>query len=66
MVFQTIGMMAVFACRAEKTNDVILCGNLSTIEEAEELFGAISALHGIKFHLPEHAEYATALGAALD
>ena len=65
MVFQTIGMMAVFACRAEKTKDVILCGNLTTVPKTAELFEAISALHGIKFHLPEHAEFATALGAAL-
>ena len=65
MVFQTIGMMAVFACRSENTKDVILCGNLTTIPHTAELFGAISELHGIKFHLPEHAEYATALGAAL-
>ena len=65
MVFQTIGMMAVFACRAENTKDVILCGNLTTIPHTAELFKAISDLHGINFHLPEHAEYATALGAAL-
>ena len=65
MVFQTIGMMAVFACRSENTKDVILCGNLTTIPHTAELFGAISELHGINFHLPEHAEYATALGAAL-
>lgn len=65
MVFQTIGMMAVFTCRSENTKDVILCGNLTTIPHTAELFGAISALHGINFHLPEYAEYTTALGAAL-
>lgn len=65
MVFQTIGMMAVFACRIDDTKDVVLCGNLSTIPEAKEIFNIIRDLHGINFHLPIHAEYATAIGAAL-
>jgi type II pantothenate kinase len=65
MVFQTIGMMAVFACRIDGTNDVVLCGNLTTIPHTPQFFEVIQKLHGIKFHVPIHAEYATALGAAL-
>ena len=65
MVFQTIGMMAVFACRIDDTKDVVLCGNLYTIPSAEEIFDGIRKLHGIRFHLPKNAEYATAIGSAL-
>ncbi len=65
MVFQTIGMMAAFACKADGSKDVVLCGNLTTIPNAIDFFTTIDELHGIKFHLPEHAEYATAVGAAI-
>lgn len=65
MVFQTIGMMSVFACRIDGTKDVVLCGNLSTIPAAGAIFDGIRKLHGIQFHLPKNAEYATAIGSAL-
>ena len=65
MVFQTIGMMAVFACRIDNTKEVVLCGNLTTIPQAKEIFDGIKDLHDINFYLPAQAEYATAIGAAL-
>ena len=65
MVFQTIGMLAVFACGMSKLNDVVLCGNMTTIPNTMEFFGQIHDMHGVNFILPEHSEYATALGAAL-
>ena len=65
MVFQTVGMTAAFACRSVGVNDVVLCGNLTTIPDALSFFDVIHELHGVNFHLPQHAEYATALGAAL-
>ena len=39
LVFQTIGMMAVFASRNEKVNDVILTGNLTNVPQAKTVFG---------------------------
>ena len=65
MVFQTVGMMSVFASRIDDTKDVVLCGSLTTVPNTNEFFSIIEDLHDIKFHLPRHAEYATALGAAL-
>jgi len=65
MVFQTIGMLAVFACKSEHTNDVVLSGKLSTVPSAAGLFAAIEELHGVRFHIPENSEYATAYGAAM-
>lgn len=65
MVFQTIGMMSVFASRIDGIRDVALCGNLTTIPNTKEIFSRIEELHGVRFTIPPHAEYATALGAAL-
>lgn len=65
MVLQTIGIMAVFACRIDNTSDAVLCGNLTAVPDAQECFDAIKELHGINFIIPKYAEYATALGAAL-
>jgi pantothenate kinase (EC 2.7.1.33) len=64
LVFQAIGMMAVFATRIEHVNDVVLTGNLTNVPQAKEVFEKLSALFGVNFITPENAEYATAVGAA--
>ena len=64
LVFQTIGMMAVFASRNEKVNDVVLTGNLTNVLR-QKIFDELTALFGIVFLMPAHAEFATAAGAAL-
>lgn len=65
MTFQTIGMMAVFACRNDSVKDVILTGTLSQVPFAKQVFQALHKMHGIAFIIPPHAIYATATGAAL-
>lgn len=65
MTFQTIGMMAVFACRNDSVKDVILTGTLSQVPFAKQVFEALHKMHGIKFIIPPNAIYATATGAAL-
>ena len=42
MVFQTIGMLAVFACRQDGIKDVIVTGTLSTVPCANVLFKQVS------------------------
>ncbi len=65
MVFQTIGMLAVFACRNDNIKDVIVTGTLSTVPCAKILFKQVERLYKIKFIIPQHSIYATATGAAL-
>ena len=65
MVLQTIGMMAVFACRNEKMKDVILTGTLSQVPSAKPVFEMLHRMHGVRFIIPKNALYATATGAAL-
>ena len=65
MVFQTIGMMAVFACRNDSVKDVILTGTLTLVPFAKTVFQALHKMHGVNFIIPPNAIYATATGAAL-
>lgn len=65
MTFQTVGMMAVFACRNDRVKDVILTGTLSQVPAAKKVFQMLHKMHGVNFIIPKHAIYATATGAAL-
>ena len=65
LVFQTIGMFSVFAIRSCDVRDVVLTGNLTLIPQAGEVFGGLERLYNVHFTIPQHAEYATAIGAAL-
>lgn len=65
LVFQTIGMLAVFASRNEKVKDVVLTGNLTNVPQAKNIFDGLTSLFGVVFHIPDHAEFATATGAAM-
>jgi type II pantothenate kinase len=65
LVFQTIGMIAVFATRIDHTNDIILTGNLTNVPQAGEIFTQLSRLYNVNFVTPPNAEYATATGAAI-
>ncbi len=65
LVFQTIGMVAVFNTRIDNTKDVVLTGNLTNVPQARNIFDQLSALYNVNFQIPEHAEYATAVGAAI-
>ena len=65
MVFQTIGMLAVFAVRESTTRDIVLTGTLTVMPEIREVFSALEALHPVNFILPENSVFATAIGAAL-
>jgi type II pantothenate kinase len=65
LVFQTIGMVAVFASRIDQTSDIILTGNLTNVPQAMEIFAQLGKLFSVKFITPPYAEYATATGAAI-
>ncbi len=65
MVFQTIGLLAAFACRNDTIRDVVLVGSLATLPQAREIFDGVAALYQIHFTIPRDAVFATAMGAAL-
>lgn len=65
LVFQTIGMISVFAARMEHIKNIILTGNLTNVPQAGEVFNKLSELFSLNFVIPENAEFATAAGAAI-
>ena len=65
MVFQTIGMMAIFAARKQEDRDIVMTGNLVKIPQSRNIFSQLSKMFDVKFHFPKHAQYATAIGAAI-
>ncbi len=65
LVFQTIGVLSIFAARIDGTRDIVLTGNLTNVPQAQDVFNGLTRLYSIRFHIPAHAEYATAAGAAI-
>lgn len=66
LVFQTIGMCAVFSARSKGIKDVVLTGNLSKNEIAKRTFDMLEMLYDVKFCVPENSDFATAIGAAIN
>lgn len=65
MVFETIGMLAVFACRNDTVKEVVLTGTLTTIPYGKWVFEHMQELTGLSFEIPPCAVFATAIGAVL-
>ncbi|MDR1560613.1 MAG: type II pantothenate kinase [Clostridiales bacterium] len=65
LVLQTIGMTAIFAVRGTGVNNVALIGNLSVMPQCKDVFEILRRLFSVDFIIPNNAEYATAVGAAL-
>lgn len=65
LVFETIGMLSIFATKIHNISDIVLTGNLVNVPQSHDIFKILSELHGVNFHIPDKAEYATAGGAAI-
>ena len=65
LVYQVIGMIAVFAARSRNIDKVIVTGSGSHNPLGQQMLSEITRLHSIAFEYPEDAEYTTAIGAGL-
>ena len=66
LVLETVGVSSIFASRGIGTSDIVLTGNLTRLRFCAEKFDQFNNLgYGVTFHLPEGAEFATVIGAAL-
>lgn len=65
MVFETVGMLAIFAARAKGIKDVVLTGNLTYVDYAKQAFAGLSAMFGVNFIIPENARFSTVIGTAI-
>ena len=65
MVLETIGSAAVLSVRNSGIKDFVLIGNMTQLPQCHDVYSMMEDLYGVKFHIPEHAVFCTALGAAL-
>jgi len=65
MVYEVIGMLAVFAARSRNIDRVIVTGSGSHNPLGQKILAEITRMHSITFEYPEGAEYTTAIGAGL-
>ena len=65
MVSETIAMLAVFAARSFGLRNIVLIGNLTTIEPIRRVFEGLSDSFDVHFNIPENAQFGTVIGAAL-
>ena len=63
MVFEVIGMMAVFALKNDNMSNVVIIGSATKIPCIKTILKKIEKLHKINFIIPNNAEYACAIGA---
>ena len=66
MVAETIAMLAVFAARAYNIQNIVLIGNLTTIEPIRNAFQSLSSHFDLNFIFPESSQFGTVIGAALN
>lgn len=65
MVYEVIGMMAVFAARSRGIDRVLVTGSGSNNLLGQKVLADVTRLHSIAFEYPKDAEYTTAIGAGL-
>ena len=68
MVFETIGMVSVFAAHEAGVQDIILTGNLTRFPHCEKKFAELNGLrknYGVNFIIPENSRFSTVIGTAL-
>ena len=68
MVYETVAMVSIFAAQHCGVKDIVLTGNLTRLVYCKQKFAEINRLYasrGVKFSIPQNAQYATVIGTAL-
>ena len=65
MVAETIAMLSVFAARSYGIKNVVLTGNLTSLKSVTRTFEGLEEKFGVRFIIPDEAQFATVIGAAL-
>ncbi len=65
MVFETVGMMAVFAARQYGIKDIVLTGNLTQMSQAQGVVDMFNSFFDVNMIIPENAQFSTVIGAAI-
>ncbi len=65
MVAETVGMIALFAARNYNVKNIVLTGNLTAVKPIKERLLALNQNFEVNYLIPENANFATVIGAAL-
>ena len=65
MVAETVAMLAIFAARAHAVKEIVLIGNLTTIQPIRNVFESLGDSFDFHFIIPENSQFGTVIGAAL-
>lgn len=66
LVFETVGMVSIFAARSCGVKNIVLTGNLTRLKRCKEKFEEFNTMgYGVRFIIPERAQFATVIGTAL-
>jgi type II pantothenate kinase len=66
LVYETVGMVSIFASRSVKVTDIVLTGNLTRLDSCREKFEEFNHLgYGVRFVVPKLSEFSTAIGCAI-
>ena len=66
LVYETVGMVSVFASRSVGVTDIVLTGNLTRLDSCIKKFEEFNLMgYGVRFTVPELSEFSTAIGCAI-
>lgn len=65
MVFETVGMVSLFAARSRGVKDIVMTGNLTTIPYCRTVMEKLNEMFDVHFLIPDLATYGTVIGTAL-
>ena len=66
LVFETVGMISIFAARSVGVKDIVLTGGITQLELCRKKFEEFNTLgYGVVFHIPERSRYSTVIGTAI-
>jgi type II pantothenate kinase len=68
MVYETVGMISVFAARSVGVENIVLTGNLTRLafcRQKFDFFNSMKDTYGMSFIIPKRSEYATVIGTAI-
>lgn len=68
LVYQTVGVLAIFALTNDTIKDIVLTGSLACLPPAVKVFDVFEKmreLYGVHFIIPQNAAFATAIGAVI-
>ncbi|MBQ8255265.1 MAG: type II pantothenate kinase [Clostridia bacterium] len=65
MIFESVAMLSLFASRASGINNIVMTGNLTTLEQAKPIFDSLTKIFNVNYIVPELSNFSTVIGAAL-